>query len=104
MALDLPKGHELRLKLQQTKVELSAQMDSLKEVDLEKVGETKIKNLFAGVKAQLSNSKILRAQAKAVAREIAAGCHIWQFCANVFYFQVCGVCVDCFFPKANQNE
>ena len=97
MALDLPKGHELRLKLQQTKVELSA------EVDLEKVGETKIKNLFAGVKAQLSNSKILRAQAKAVAREIAAGFHIWQFCANVFYFQVCGVCVDCFFSQGKSK-
>ena len=63
-------GNELRTQLNKLKVTLGLEMDNLKEMDLESTSEEAFESKMNHVKAMIQESKMLRAQAKAVVREL----------------------------------
>lgn len=70
--MDLPKGNSLRLDVNTSKVGVAATLDELKECDPDK-DEKKFNTRMTYVMKQLSDAKMLRAQGKAVVRELAPG-------------------------------
>ena len=63
-------GHELRTQLNKLKVTIGLEMDALKELDLESTSEETFDSKITHVKTLIQESKMLRAQAKAVIREL----------------------------------
>jgi hypothetical protein len=58
------------------KVALGGKMDELKELDLDTLTENQFDKKMAEVKKLVSDSKMLRVQVKAVARELVACLHV----------------------------
>lgn len=68
-------GHDLRTQLTAIKVALGGKMDEMKELDLDTLTESQFEKKMAAVKKLVSDSKMLRVQVKAVARELVACLH-----------------------------
>lgn len=68
-------GHDLRTQLTAVKVALGGKMDELKELDLDTLTENQFDKKMAEIKKLVSDSKMLRVQVKAVARELVAWLH-----------------------------
>ena len=79
-------GHDLRTQLTAVKVALGGKMDELKELDLDTLTENQFDKKMAEVKKLVSDSKMLRVQVKAVARELVAWLHFlfWWKCSVIF--------------------
>lgn len=71
-ALELPKGNDLRVKLTTLKVEIGQIWDDTKVIDADLIDETTFEKHMAKIADVLTRSKMLRVQARAVAREMAS--------------------------------
>lgn len=73
-------GSELRTQLNSLRVQIGSHVDVLKEMNVETAAEKVLQKATDDAKDLISKSKMLRAQAKAVSRELAPGCSLQIFC------------------------
>ncbi|CAE6956390.1 ZAN [Symbiodinium sp. CCMP2592] len=71
IALDLPKGHDLRKKMANHESELKESLERIKEYD--DLDEEDQKEMLAEIESQVEEAKLTRVQARAVATEIKKG-------------------------------
>ena len=76
-AMDLPKGNDLRTQLQACKVQTGALWDELKEVDTDALAERDFEVYLQRATDQITKSKMLRVQVRAVSRELDKGKASW---------------------------
>ena len=69
-------GNDLRTKLIAIKVAIGGKMDELKEIDLDTLTENQFDTRMTAIKKLVTDSKMLRVQVKAVARELVACLHV----------------------------
>ncbi|CAK9055151.1 unnamed protein product [Durusdinium trenchii] len=72
-AMDLPKGNDLRTQLQACKVQTGALWDELKEVDTDALAERDFEVYLQRATDQITKSKMLRVQVRAVSLAFAFG-------------------------------
>jgi len=96
----LLRGNELRTKLNALKVELDNMLDTVRNWDYDQMSDAEFDGNLAKVKKALQEGKLVRAQAKAVARELvpylffAAFLGVFLFLLHVFGVVFCDFAVN----------